>query len=577
MLSLFGSGVGRGIAIGRAYVLRHSDIQIPVTTIAEDEVETEVERFKQAIAEAETQYQTMLKQLPKNAPEESAAFIEAHQMMLKDPLLVDSAIDIIRQQQINAEQALDQQSQNLINVFDQMHDTYLRNKKTDVQYITNRLLRNLLKIVSHSLEEFQDADVTGRIIVGKDLSPAETVYIRNRKVGAFVTDLGSLISHTAIVARTMKIPAVVGLHGSRRLINEDDLLIVDGLRGVVLINPDKQVLQEYKSRQRKIRERDKELIKLTHRTSKTLDGERVKLFTNIESSSSLRDSKRVNSSGIGLFRTEYLFMNREQAPSENEQLRAYKSIVNRLKKPVYIRTLDIGGDKRLDFDYPRKNSSESALGLRAIRLCLNNMALFKPQLRAILRASAYGKVSIMLPMLSNYDEINQALALINQTKSELREEGLNYDKRIRVGGMIEVPAAAIMAEIFAKKLDFLSIGTNDLIQYTLAIDRVDDAVNYLYDPLHPAVLQLIQRVIKAGNNAEIPVSLCGEMAGNIKYTRLLLGLGLRNFSMDANYLLAVKKIILNTDLNALNYQVRQIMRAETTSEANQRLEKLNSL
>lgn len=577
MLSLFGSGVGRGIAIGHAYVLQHNDIQIPITTISEDEIDAEIARFEKAVADTEAQYQTMLQQLPKNAPEESAAFIEAHQMMLKDPLLVDSSIDIIRQQQINAEQALDQQSKNLISVFEQMHDTYLRNKKTDVQHITNRLLRNLLGIVSHSLEELQDADVSGRIIVGKDLSPAETIYIKNRKVGAFVTDLGSLISHTAIVARTMKIPAVVGLHGSRRIINEDDLLIVDGLRGVVLINPDKHVLQEYKTRQRKIREQDKQLVKLTHRVSKTLDGEKIKLLTNIESSSSLRDSKRVNSGGIGLFRTEYLFMNREQAPSENEQLRAYKHIVKGLNRPISIRTLDIGGDKRLDFNYPQKSSSESALGLRAIRLCLNNMALFKPQLRAILRASAYGKVSIMLPMLSNYDEINQALALIKQTKAELRSEGINYDNRIQIGGMIEVPAAAIMAEIFAKKLDFLSIGTNDLIQYTLAIDRVDDAVNYLYDPLHPAVLQLIQRVIKAGNNANIPVSLCGEMAGNIKYTRLLLGLGLRNFSMDANYLLAVKQVILDTDLGKLKYQVQQIMRADTAAEAQLRLAKLNAL
>ena len=268
-------------------------------------------------------------------------------------------------------------------------------------------------------------------------------------------------------------------------------------------------------------------------------------------------------------------MNREQAPNESEQFREYKRIASSVGKPVIIRTLDIGGDKQLDFNYPNKQSSESPLGLRAVRMCLSHIEIFKPQLRAILRASAFGKVSIMIPMVSNFDEINQTLTIIKQTKAELKAEGIAHDSRIKVGGMIEVPAAAIMAEAFAQKLDFLSIGTNDLIQYTLAIDRVDDAVNYLYDPMHPAVLQLIKQVIRAGKKADIPVSLCGEMAGNVQYTRLLLGLGLRNFSMDATYLLDVKDRILSADTSKLRYLVGKIMGSDNPSEARDLLTKLN--
>ncbi|MCL4137715.1 UNVERIFIED_CONTAM: hypothetical protein GTU68_026440 [Idotea baltica] len=402
------------------------------------------------------------------------------------------------------------------------------------------------------------------------------MFIKKRKIVAFVTDLGSQISHTAVVARSLKLPAVVGLHGATRYIDDDDLLVVDGKRGIILINPDKKVLRQYRGMQRRIREREKGLQTLIKKTSKTIDGKRIKLLANIESSVELREVKRVNAEGIGLFRTEYLFMNRDSAPSENEQYRAYKRIITALgNKPIVIRTLDIGGDKQLDFNYQQKKSSESPLGLRGIRLCLNNMDLFQPQLRAILRSSIHGKVSIMIPMLSNIDEITQVLSLVKQTKLDLRKEGILFDHKIQVGGMIEVPAAAIMADIFACNLDFLSIGTNDLIQYTLAIDRVDDAVNYLYDPSHPAVLRLIKQVINAGNKANIPVSLCGEMAGNVQFTRLLLGLGLTTYSMDANYLLDVKERILNTDTKKLTYQLNKILSASNPSRARDRLTRLN--
>jgi len=577
MLSLFGSGIGRGIAIGQAYVLKNRDIEPPHIQIDARDVQTEIQRFRAAVSAAEVKYKTLLKSLPKDAPKESAAFINAHMLMLRDPLLIDESLKIIRKDLVNAEHALQRQASNLIKVFEQMEDPYLREKKSDVKHITDRLMRHLMGIVSHSLDEFNDEDLSGKIVVGKDLTPAETMFVRNRKIIAFVTDLGSQISHTAIVARSLKLPAVVGLHGSSRYINDNDLLVVDGLHGTILINPTSAVLKEYRAKVRRLREREKQLTNLIKKGSKTSDGERVNLLANIETSKELREVNRVNAAGIGLYRTEYLFMNREQAPTEKEQFRTYKKIVTGVDKPVVIRTLDIGGDKQLEFGYPNKTSSESPLGLRAVRLCLNHVDLFVPQLRAILRASAYGKVSILIPMVSNFDEINQVLNIVKQTKSELKQKNIAYDSRIKVGGMIEVPAAAIMADVFARKFDFLSIGTNDLIQYTLAIDRIDDAVNYLYDPIHPAVLQLIKGVIRAGDKANIPVSLCGEMAGNERYTRLLLGLGLKNFSMDATYILDVKEKILSADTSKLRYLVSKIINADNTSDARDLLSKLNEL
>ena len=577
MLSLFGSGIGRGIAIGKAYVLKNSDIEIPHSSLGQSEVASEVKRFRAAILATENTYKDLLKNLDKDAPKESAAFINAHMLMLRDPMIMDTSIKIIRSELVNAEYALQTQADILIKVFEQMEDAYLRAKKADVQHVANRVLRNLLKIVSHSLDEFNNEDLGGKIIVGKDLSPAETIFIRARKVASFVTDLGSQISHTAIIARSLKMPAVVGLHGTTRYINDNDLLIVDGMRGIIIIDPSDKVLREYKSRQSKIRARQRHLNTLTKIASKTADGVRIQLLGNIETAKDVKALTKVNAAGVGLYRTEYLFMNREQAPNETEQFREYKRITISVAKPVVIRTLDIGGDKQLDFDYPNKHSSESPLGLRAVRMCLNYVEIFKPQLRAILRASAFGKVSIMIPMVSNFDEIDQVLSIIKQTKAELKSEGIAYDSRIKVGAMIEVPAAAIMADLFAQKLDFLSIGTNDLIQYTLAIDRVDDAVNYLYDPMHPAVLQLIKQVIRAGIKADIPVSLCGEMAGNVRYTRLLLGLGLKNFSMDATYLLDVKDQILRADSSKLKYLVGKIISSDNPSEARDHLDKLNQL
>ena len=575
MLSLFGAGIGRGIVIGKAYVLRNSEIEIPHFDIDISDTKKEVIRLNTALKSTHDTYKSLLKNLPKTAAKESAAFIEAHTLMLRDPILINETKKIIRNDQVNAEYALQTQANNLIKVFEAMEDPYLRAKKEDVQHVTNRVLRKLLGIVSHSLDQFNEEDLKGRVIVARDLSPAETLFIKDRKLASFVTDLGSPISHTAVAARSLKLPAVVGLRGSTRYIDDEDTLIVDGMRGVIIVNPDRRVLAEFKALQHSIRKREKALELLSRQASKTSNGNRIQLLANVETAQELKEVKRVNAAGIGLYRTEYLFMNRKTLPSENEQFKAYKRIVTALDKSIVIRTLDIGGDKRLDFSYPDKASSESPLGLRAVRLCLNHVDIFKPQLRAILRASAYGKVSIMVPMVSNMDEVNQILSLIKQTKAELKREKIRYDKRIKIGAMIEVPAAAIMADLFAQKFDFLSIGTNDLIQYTLAIDRVDDAVNYLYEPIHPAVIQMIRHTIKAGERANIPVSLCGEMAGNVRYTKLLLGLGLKNFSMDATYILDVKEKIPKTDTSKLKYLVNKVRRADNPSLARDYLTRLN--
>jgi phosphotransferase system enzyme I (PtsI) len=576
MLSLFGSGIGKGIAIGHAYVLKSDEIEVPNFSIEKSDIDAEIQRLEKAIQATEKQYTEILLQLPKNAPPESTAFIEAHALMLRDPLLVDEAKKIIRKNQINSEQALQQQSGNLIDVFAKMKDNYLRDKQADVRQITNRVLRNLLNLSNHSLDEFNQEDLSGKIIVGKDLSPTQSISLKQRKVVGIVTDYGSQISHTAIVSRSLGLPAVLGLHGSSHYIKENDTLIVDGKCGIILINPSKKILTEYRVKLKGIKERKAALTKLARRASKTKDGKNIKLMANIDSLNDIKMVKQVNAAGVGLFRTEFLFMDRDDAPSEQEQFSAYKKLATQFNKPIVIRTLDVGGDKKLNFDYPKKESSVSPLGLRALRLCLNNLDIFKPQLRAILRASAFGKISILLPMISNVDEVEQALQIIKQTKNELRSEIIAYDNRIRVGGMIEVPAAALQADLLAQKLDFLSIGTNDLIQYTIAIDRVDDTVNYLYDPLHPAVLALIKIVIAAGKKHNTPISLCGEMAGNPQYTKLLLGLGLEIFSMDSSYLLDVKNNILNTDSQLLAYQTRKILKSSNQSLARDYLSKLNA-
>jgi len=573
VLTLHGSGVGKGIAIGQAFILDRELPGVPQYLVARELIDEEVRRFGAAIDAARKQLRTIRRKLPADAPAEASAFLDAHLLMLEDKMLTEGPVASIREQQYNAEWALKLQAEALIAVFDRMRDPYLRNKKIDINQVVDRVQRNLLKLEDPATVP-ASGSLSGQIVVANDLTPADTVLLKHHRIAAFVTNLGGPISHTAILARGLKIPAIVGLHGATRYLRNGEEIIVDGKRGVLIISPDEQLLREYRSRRTAILRRRRELEKLRTATAVTRDGTRISLLANIELPGDVRAVKACGARGVGLYRTEFLYMNREAPPGEAEQYAAYTRVTKALGRvPVTIRTADLGADKSVDGR--SGDSVNPALGMRAIRLCLHDPALFRPQLRAILRASAHGPVQMMIPMVSNIDELNQVKDLVAEVRRELARAGEKFNPRLPIGGMIEVPAAAISADMFARNLDFLSIGTNDLIQYTLAIDRVDDTVNYLYDPLHPAVLRLIRTVIKAGEDADIPVTMCGEMAGDVRYTRLLLGMGLRVFSMDPANVLEVKKVIRESDLGKLIPAARRVLAARDTDELRRRFKKLS--
>lgn len=558
MLALHGTGVSSGISLGTAHVIRRSRLAIPQYNVPGALIETEVERFQAAVSQARSQLETVLDHIPGNAPSETGSFIDTHLLILSDKLISTTPIDTIRKQKRNAEWALSIQGQELGDIFEGMEDPYLRNRGIDVDQVVERIMRNL--VMPQEIEQ-ETAPGAGQIIVANDLTPADTVLLKHNRIKAFVTDLGGPISHTAILARSLGIPAIVSTHNATQYIRNNQQLIVDGKRGVLIVDPDDAIRKEYRSRKRKITQIKRELDSLRKAESKSLDGNAIHLLANIELAADVKAATRASAEGIGLYRTEFLFMNRQQPPTEEEQYRTYSKVVKAMDNlPVTIRTLDLGADKQVDGGASTGPVTiNPALGLRAVRLCLHDPSLFRPQLRAILRVAVHGNVKIMIPMLSSVSELMRVLELIEELKQELRQEGKPFDSNVDVGGMIEVPAAAITADLFAPHLSFFSIGTNDLIQYTLAIDRVDDAVNYLYDPLHPSVLRLIATTINAGKKAGIPVAMCGEMAGDIRYTRLLLGLGLTEFSMHPATLLEVKKIVCETDTLSLERFARKVM------------------
>ena len=580
MINLFGTGIGKHIDIGRAYVVHSSRPSIEHHNVAPEEVEAEIKRLNRALAASRKQLKQHKRQIPEESPIEAQTIIDAQLIMLQDPMLVDATIQLIENDLHSAETAVDKNAQSLMEIFHGMGDHYLRSKVHDVQHLTNILLNSLLGITEHSFADIKHDEIKGRIIVSSDISPAEAAHISNKKISSFITDLGGPISHTAIVAKSMNIPAIVGIKNATQVIRDGDLLVIDAALGTVLVNPDSDTIAAYKKRGNRLRKEERDLQELIKKPAQTLDGEKVQLLSNIESSRDLKQVKRLNIDGVGLFRTEYLFMDREELPSEQEQFTTYKNIVKNTSKHVTIRTLDIGADKQLmsnnaPLSSKQMASNSSPLGLRAIRLSLANQELFIPQIRAMLRASAYGKMAILIPLLSNIEELNQTLDIIADIKQELRQEKIKYDSRIKVGAMIEVPAAAINADAFAERLDFLSIGTNDLIQYTLAIDRVDQSVNYLYDPLHPAILRLIQMTIKAANKANIPISLCGEMAANPAYTKLLLALGLRSFSVNSSSMLQIKQQILNTQTNKLKRKANKLLNCHDSIQMQHLLQIIN--
>lgn len=578
MLILHGTGVSSGIAIGKAYVMQRDHPEVPEYVLPAHLVDDEVERFLRAIELGRSQLQSIRSHIPKTAPPEIASIIDTHLLILEDTMITDAPIETIRTRRCNAEWALKTQAEQLSAVFEQMVDPYLRNKKTDVGQVVDRVLNNLLRPSEQAHEQISDA-LAGQIVIATDLTPADTVILKHNRVAAFVTGLGGPISHTAILARSLGIPAIVAAHNATRYIRNGEELIVDGKRGALIVAPEKAVVAEYRQRQKDIVHLRRELETLKASPAVTRDGHAVSLLANIELPEDIKAVAKVAAGGVGLYRSEFLFMNRRGLPDEDEQFKAYVRVVKALAdKPVTIRTLDLGADKQVDGGgHSNAVATNPALGLRAVRLCLHDTSLFIPQLRAILRASAHGRVQIMIPMLSSLDELFRVLELIEATKTELTRTGEKFDADIPIGGMIEVPAAAVAADLFARHLDFLSIGTNDLIQYTLAIDRLDEAVNYLYDPLHPAVLRLIANTLRAGRDAGIPVAMCGEMAGDPRYTRLLLGLGLTQFSMHPSALLEIKKIVRESTLAELRELTERIMQAHDTRELHQLVEDMNGM
>ena len=576
-LSLHGMGVSRGIAIGHAHIIERDRLDIPEYHIEPDQVGVETGRLLEAIALAKQQLRAIRDHIPAATSPDITPFIDTHLLMLDDAVLTQEPLRLIRSARYNAEWALQLQRDALVHVFDEMEDAYLRTRKNDIDHVVNRIQRILLKQKPLRHEE-PDSRLSGYILIADDLAPADTVLMQHHSIVAFVTEHGGPTSHTAILARSLVIPAIVGMHEAGRFTREDDLVIVDGNAGVMLVDPDEHSLRYYRERQQEDRKYYAGLIRLKETPAKTLDDVPVRLQANVELPQDFEIVGQVGASGVGLYRTEFLYMNRESPPEEEEHYETYLSVLDTMAGlPLTIRTMDLGADKQVDGGRQvGPVQSNPALGLRAVRLCLKEPALFRPQLRAILRASAHGKVRMMIPMLSNMQETRQVLEMIDEIKAELDEQQVEFDVNLPVGAMVEVPAAAICADIFAEQLDFLSIGTNDLIQYTMAIDRVNDEVSYLYEPLHPAVLRLIRITLDAGARANIPVAMCGEMAGDSKFTQLLLGLGLREFSVHPAYLLEVKKIILESELSGLAPIADAALQARTAADVEKLLEQLET-
>ena len=572
---LHGAPVSAGISIGQAHLVSSARMEVAHYEVPESSVPAEIFRFDAAVARAKQELSALENQIPREAPGEFGAFINLHRMILEDSSLSQAPKALIRERRCNAEWALVQQMEKLAEQFEAMEDAYLRERRQDIEQAVERVLKALAG--GQTLPEPPPSAEKDMIVVAHDLSPADMLLFKRHRFGAFVTDVGGVTSHTAIVARSLNIPAIVGLHHARDMIRESDTLIVDGIQGVLVVDPDPLVLAEYRLRQSQHGLERQKLKRLRTTPSATLDGTPVELFANIELPQDTADVKDAGAMGIGLFRTEFLFMNRKDLPSEDEQFEAYRDVARAMEgAPVVIRTLDIGVDKAIEGAGIQLDMPNPALGLRAIRYCLAEPQIFLGQLRAILRASKFGRIKILLPMLAHAHEIAQALALVKQARQQLDDKGIAYGAEVEVGGMIEIPAAALALPMFMKKLDFLSLGTNDLIQYTLAIDRTDDAVAHLYDPLHPAVLHLVAHVIQAANRAGTPVAVCGEMAGEPTLTRLLLGFGLRNFSMHPAQLLAIKERVLRTNLAEAQPQAQRMLRQSDPTKARELLAKLNA-
>ncbi len=576
--ALLGVGVSgsRPVAIGRAYLFAREP-SVVTEEIDRDQVDAELERLDSALDCARRHLESVRHQIPDSTPLHIAEFIDAHLLMLTDSALVDATRDLVRERQINASWALQIQRDTLVEVFDAMGDAYLRTRRDDVDHVVRQI--QIFLSGEPTAQLLSATDLKDRVIVADDLTPADTILLRHRGISAFVIEHGGPMSHTAILARSLDIPAIMGVHNATHLLRQDELLVVNAESGTVLAGADEGILAHYQQRLRSADQRRHRLRELVRKPSTSRDGVPVVLLANLELPEDVEAVRSSGASGVGLYRTEFLYMNRVGLPDEEEHLETYLGVVRGLDGiPLTIRTLDLGMDKQVDgITGAAGNLTNPALGLRAIRLCLREPALFVPQLRAILRASAHGPVRLMLPMISSVAEVETVLGMIAETRRTLRRQGLPYDPLMPVGAMIEVPAAALCAGGIAKRVDFLSIGTNDLIQYTLAIDRVDDTVNYLYDPLHPAVLRLIRITLGRAAESRTRVSMCGEMAGDPRYTSILLGLGLREMSMQPASLLEVKEVVRGCDVGRVSSRMDQLMDRLDDLSSSQLLEAINEV
>ncbi|WP_337878419.1 phosphoenolpyruvate--protein phosphotransferase [Caldimonas sp.] len=575
-LQVFGLPVARGVAIGKAVLVASSRVDVAHYFISPDRVEAEIDRLRQARDAVAEELAGLKRDMPADAPAELAALLDVHLMLLHDEALTGATKQWIVERHYNAEWALSAQLEVLARQFDEMEDDYLRERKADIEQVVERLLRALGRngSVLSAPPASAPHDWGGEdplVLIANDIAPADMLQFKRSVFQGFVTDVGGKTSHTAIVARSMGIPAVVGAREASHLIRQDDWVIIDGDAGVVIVDPSPIILEEYRFRQRQSELERERLARLRHTPAVTLDGERVELLANIELPQDAPGALQAGAVGVGLFRTEFLFMNRNGAlPGEDEQFEAYRAVVQAMQGlPVTIRTIDIGADKPLERmshnELRHEHTLNPAMGLRAIRWSLSEPSMFRMQLRAILRASAYGKVRLLIPMLTHLAEVRQTFEALARAKQQLSDAGLPYTD-VEVGAMIEVPGAALQVERFLRYFDFVSLGTNDLIQYTLAIDRADEAVAHLYDPWHPAVLRLVADTIACARAAGKAVSICGEMAGDPAFTALLLGMGLRSFSMHPSQIATIKQRILRVDTRRLAQHVQTVLASENPQE-----------
>ncbi|PIT11553.1 phosphoenolpyruvate--protein phosphotransferase [Snodgrassella alvi] len=572
---LHGVAVGAGVAIGRAHLVVRGMDDVPHRELSIEEIPAEVARYEQAIKTTRRQLEQLRADIPQNAPSELGAFISLHLMLVGDVSLSREPVDIIEEKGVNAEWALKLQTDKLAEQFDAIEDNYLRARKQDMLQVVERIFKNLIGLSTEVVAEAEEFE-EDTILVAHDLSPADTVFFKDSRIAAFVTDAGGPTSHTAILGRSLDIPSVIALGYARELINEDELIIVDGTMGVVIIAPDNVILKEYRRRLREFRSLKRQLNKLKNTAATTLDGINIELLGNIESANDIKALNNLGIDGIGLYRSEFFYLNRDALPTEDELYAEYADVVKKLKgKPLTIRTIDLGVDKNPRW-FGSSHAMNPALGLTGIRLCLAEPVMFRTQMRAIMRAAALGTVRMMWPMISSVTEIQQCLAHLNMAKQQLRDRFAEFDENIQVGAMVEIPSAALTVNSILKLIDFISVGTNDLIQYTLAADRNDESVSYLYQPGHPAVLKLLLHIIRTAARLNKPVSICGEMAGDVQYTRLLMAMGLRRFSMNANNILAVKNQIIQSDLLTLETEVQKILRNDDPDKALKLMKKFNS-